>query len=565
MERGSRALVLLVFFAAMVFCGPISFAAQGSSSPPPLRVVVVSGSNYEMGVQYGEQAADLIAATRDAVWNAMETEVYDTNGKLATQALLLSDIQVWTYYLEKYDPKLKDWLIGISDGCKHNGFNVSYVDLVAIMVHPQEIWARPAMPYPPETGVKWTASLSVKGSKLLAKGRTDTTRMSSCTSFAATGTATEGGVPMVSITGGGIDQTTAFVILVAFPTDGNQFISLTTAGRVATNFGMNSEFGWTMPAAVTAPWSTCPSSWGVTSEVYFHYLQQYCRSPWDAVRYLNQTPKGGVTGLFVFADKSGEVFIDECGSCGCVIRKPGDLGENKAFVATTNDYNSPQMAPYNLGALYFPDTFFRYATIFQELSSSPRGTIGRNFAEAAWLSDSWYDATAKAWNTVPCPDNPNDPNTCNVPANLCEGGQYQMISFPSRETVYLEFGDPQGTAFPPSCAGISAYWPSNPQPTGQYTKWQLSDSVVTMAARASEYAQDMIQAAEQRCWSSNPSTSCRLLYQANNAYQNGLAKQAAAERAASDTKAQMALWGQAYTDYVTAQLYAQMAYAQLKQ
>src|SRR5208283_2562463 len=156
------------------------------------------------------------------------------------------------------------WLTGISAGCSTQGVNVSYVDLVAIMVHPQEIWARPAMPYPPETGVSAAASLPIKGSKLLAKPRTDTTRMSSCTSFAATVPATKGGAPMVSITGGGIDQTMAFVILVAFPTDGEHFVSLAEAGRVAANFGANSRFGWTMPAAVTDSSGNCPSSWGVS-------------------------------------------------------------------------------------------------------------------------------------------------------------------------------------------------------------------------------------------------------------------------------------------------------------
>jgi len=568
MKRGSHAVVLLAFFAAVIFCSPVSFAAQNSSAPPPLRVVVVSGSNYEMGVQYGEQAADLIDLMRGEVWSILDNQVMNGETPPAPlgQSVILKDIQVWTYYLEKYDPKLKDWLLGISDGCAHKGVKVSYVDLVAIMVYPQELWARPQAPYPAETGV--TAFVPGRGSSLLAKGRTDTKPVSSCTSFAATGDAT-GGVPMVSITGGATLDTPQYVVLVAFPTDGQQFVSLAEAGRVAANFGANSQFGWTMPAAVTTPFPTggCPSSWGVTSEVYFHYLQQYCNSPQDAVNYLNNTPKGGVTGLFVFANNSGKVFIDECGSCGCVIRKPGDLGENKAFVATTNDYNSPAMAPYNLGAAYFPDTFVRYATIFQELSSAPAGTIDRDFAKAAWLSDNWYDATTNTWNTVPVADDPSNSNICNVPGNLCEGGEYEMIAFPAQKTVYLEYGDPQGTATPyywpsayytpPAYSPSAYYWPNAPKPTGEYTKWQFSDSPRDTANAASAYTLEKIQAAQQQCSSSKHSTSCSLLSQANSAYQDGLMEQAAAQ-AASDINAQMALWGQAYTDYATAQLYAQM-------
>ena len=262
MERGSHVVVLLAFFAAVIFCSPVSFAAQGSSaSPPPLRVVVVSGSNYEMGVQYGEQAADLIDLMRGEVWNILDSQVLNSAGTGPLgRSVILQDIQVWTYYLEKYDPKLKDWLLGISDGCANKGIQVSYQDLVAIMVYPQELWARPGAPYPAETGV--TAFVPGRGSSLLAKGRTDTKPVSSCTSFAATGNAT-GGVPMVSITGGATLDTPQYVVLVAFPTDGQQFVSLAEAGRVAANFGANSQFGWTMPAAVTTPWPAggCPSSW----------------------------------------------------------------------------------------------------------------------------------------------------------------------------------------------------------------------------------------------------------------------------------------------------------------
>jgi hypothetical protein len=570
MKRIFLALVVLVMFSIVVFHGPLSAAAQGASEAPPVQVVVVSGTNYEMGVQYGQQAANLIAAMRDEAWNILNTQVMNSAGKAPLgHCVIVQDIKVWTYYLEKYDPKLKEWLLGISQGCANEGVNVTYADLVAIMVYPQELWARPQMPYPPETGVT-PCGVASKSQNLLAKGRTNTKPVSSCTSLAATGNATQGGIPMVSITGGATLDTPQYLILIAFPSEGQQFISLTQAGRVATNLGANSQFSWTMPAAVTAPLLGCPSSWGVTSEVYFHYLQQYCKSPRDAVTYLNDTPKGGVTGLFVFANKSGDVFIDECGSCGCVIRKPGDTYENKDFVATTNNYNSPAMEGYNLGAAYFPDTFFRYATIFQELYTAPAGTVGLHFAKAAWLSDNWYDptcsttagwptcypaaGTAGIWNTVPVADNPNDPNTCNVPGNLCEGGEYQMISFPAQQTVYLERGDPQGTAVAPY------YWPTSPEPTGEYTKWQLLGSIDQVAGAASNDAMNMLQIAwnayKLKAPTLSPGTQQSLeslLVQASEALSRG------------QTEAQSAQWSGACTDFATAQLYSQMVTTQLNQ
>lgn len=565
MKRMFHALVVLVMFSVFLFHGPLAIAASGTLATP-LRVVVVSGSNYEMGVQYGEQAADLIAANRDVTWQLLDTQVTAyPGGPPLGRSVILKDIQVWTYYFEKYDPQLKDWLLGISKGCENKGFEISYVDLVAIMVLPQEVWARPQMPYPAETQV--TAYAPSDRSVLSAKARTNTQAASSCTAFAATGSATPGGVPMVSLTLGFFSEITQYVILVAFPTDGERFVNLTMAGKVTNNTGMNSRYAWVMTAAVTDPRTPCASNWGVPSEAYHHYLQQYCKSPKEAIEYISNTPKGGVTGIFLFADKSGDVFAYECSHCGCVTRRPGDLGE-KDFVATSNNYNSPAMIPYRIPAEWFPDTYVRYDTILKELSSAPSRTIGMDFAKAAWLSNNWYDVTTNAWHTVPVPNDPSDVNICNVPGNNCEGGESQVIQFPAQHIAYLQSGGPHGTA-------IQYYWPEDPKPTGEYTKWQLRDSIHEVARAASDDALKMIETAsdsfEHKARSLDRETRRslqRLLMQAREAWQKGRMEEASAEHTAfgrrGDHKnAQMVKWAAACTDYATAQLYSQMVTTKL--
>jgi hypothetical protein len=558
MKRMFHALVVLLMLSVVLFHGPLVVAASGTSATPPIRVVVVSGTNYEMGVQYGEQAAELIAVNRDVVWNLLDTRV--------GHEVVEKDIQVWTYYQKKYDPGLTDWFLGISQGCKNKGFEVSYADLVALMVYPQEIWARPEMEYPPETGV--VAAAPSKNSTLLAAARTDTRPRSSCTAFAATGNATQGHQPMVSITGGAFLEVTKYVVLIAFPTDGERFVALTDAGRIANNQGMNSKFGWVMPAAVNAPWPPCASSWGVTSEVYFHYLMQYPKSAKEAVKYLDETPKGGVTGLFLFADHSGKVFIYEGGICGSAIRKPGDLGENKDFVVSTNHYNSPEMEPYNLPAEWFPDTYVRYATAFEKLSSAKPGTVGVDFAKALWAANDWYDALTDTWYTVPVPNDPNDFNTCFVPGNLCEGGEYQIIQLPAQKTAYLQLGVPQGTS-------IQYYWPDDPKPTGEYTKWQLLGSIQKVASAASDDAWRMIDAAwdafrhkARRLDHATRNQLRDLLNQATQAWWKGRMEEASTQNAdhghhRDNKKTEMVLWSAVLTDYATAQLYSQMVTTKL--
>ena len=92
--------------------------------------------------------------------------------------------------------------------------------------------------------------------------------------------------------------------------------------------------------------------------------------------------------------------------------------------------------------------------------------MGLDFAKALWAANDWYDATTDTWNTVPVPNDPIDLNTCNVPGNNCEGGESQVIQFPAQKTAYLQSGGPHGTS-------IQYYWPDDPKPTGEYTKWQL--------------------------------------------------------------------------------------------
>lgn len=571
-------LVGLIVLSVALFHGPMAVAGQQHWASPPITVVVVSGTNYEMGVQYGEQAADLIAANRDTTWNLLDTQVTAyPGGPPLGHEVILKDIQVWTYYLEEYDPKLKDWLLGISDGCRNKGFEVSYQDLVAMMVLPQEMWARPAGPYPEETGV--AALVASKGDTHLPKGRTDTRAMASCTAFAATGVAT-GGDPMVSLTLGFIPEIKLYIILFAYPEEGEPFVSLTMAGKVSNNTGMNRHFAWVMTAAVNHPFTPCASSWGVPSEIYHHYLQQYCELPQDAMDYLDSTPVGGVTGIFLFAEKSGEAFAYEVGGCASAIRVPGDLGET-GFVATANNYNDPLMKPYAIPPEWFGDTYIRYATIFEKLAGAQPGAIGLNFAKALWLSNDWYDEVTDEWHTVPVPNNPNDPNTCNVPGNNCEGGESQVIQFPSQRTVYLQPGGPHGTT-------IEHYWPDNPKPTGEYTKWQLGDAIDQTARNASDDTLEMLYSAsdalfyQARFLDRKDKKSLRgLLAKAWKAWRSAErivhghqwgkgAWRAYGRHAASSggpdgcqKPMKMARWGSAYTDYATAQLYSQMVTTQL--
>jgi hypothetical protein len=225
--------------------------------------------------------------------------------------------------------------------------------------------------------------------------------------------------------------------------------------------------------------------------------------------------------------------------------------------------DSPDMIPYRIPAEWFPGTYVRYDTIHKELSSAAGGTIGLDFAKAAWLSNRWHDAPTDTWNTVPVPNDPSDYNTCNVPGNQCEGGEGQVIQFPVQNTAYLQSGGPHGTT-------IQYYWPDDPKPTGEYTKWQLLDSIEKLTAAASDDAFAMIKAARDslahRVRTLDKDTHAYLndlMIQAIQAWSTGRSRQASAS-GGKGKKADVAQWGTTCTDYAKAQLYAQMVSTKLK-
>jgi hypothetical protein len=537
-----RTLGLIIAFWAVLFQLPLCGAAQAGENQTPAaivqpetedlvsitgipQIVVVSGSNYEMGYQYGQQAAPLIYQNKLLMNKMVESAV----GKTTTW----TDVKVWTYYLEKYDRKLKDWLNGIAAGCRSKKYNVTYADLVLNMVFPQELWARPQDPYP-------------KVSRVIRKSPKiqSTAKAHNCSAFGVTGTATPDGNPIVTQSAITDVEQMGFLILVAYPTDGYPFVTFPHAGRVAGNHGMNSKgFAWTMDAA-----PALHSLWGVTSEVYFHYLNQYCASSAEAQNYLESTTRGGVTGLFIFADANpSKLYAFEANGQTAAARYPGDLGE-KDFVIFSNDFHGPDMTPYN----YPVDFMFnggRYWTNFMHLTPlAEQSAIDIAAIKDIWKSPDWYDKDAESWHY-------NDPLNPNVPGNpFGVGGQTNNIFQPVSLTAYMQFGSPIGTGWP-------AY------ATGEYTKITLLENVPQVVDAAQSEALGTYQAALAQFLTTkmDPVLKDSLrnrLDQAMAAWSDALVDEAEAYFAGKKND-QMTYYGAALTGYSKAQLLSQMVTTQL--
>ncbi|HRY52041.1 MAG TPA: C45 family autoproteolytic acyltransferase/hydrolase [Candidatus Paceibacterota bacterium] len=395
------------------------------------QVVVVSGSDREMGLQYGEQAAAAIAHNVAL----FKSRLYDKYGA----AVVAKDMQAWNYYLIRYDRAYQDWLEGIRAGCKRKGFSVSYDDLLMLVVYPAELWSRPTGPYPKETGVA-----RLEPALVLPPSRT----FHSCNTFAATGTMTSDGKPVHGITSMVATECMDSVILLAFPKRGFSFVSQAYAGKVNSNFAMNNRgLAWTM----TAIQSDTPA-WGVAPEVLFHYLAQFPGSLAEALDYLKSTPKGGCTGGFILTDGSGSIAVYEGTGSHFDLRKPGDSREPGQFVVQANHLVNPSLASLNAPWLNESRTTNRYETVWQFLKEAPPRGVDFTFAKRLFASDDWNDAAIAIWHR-------NEPGKLEVSNSHESVGQ--AIFFPADLTAYLQTGVPSG-------AGLPAY------ATGEYVKIKLA-------------------------------------------------------------------------------------------
>jgi len=530
--------LLVGFIPTAVAASPLVIPPAQTTSPMP-PVIVVSGSNYEMGYQYGEQAAPLIYRNLAI----LKSNVIKAFGKEAAY----KDMEVWSYYADKYNPGLRDWLEGMRAGLKKEGYNVSYHDLVLLTVYPAQMWCRPNDPYPKETGVKSDLAMT--------DIPTRDEKYHSCHAFAATGEATKDGKPIVSIGVMVPIEVMHSIILVAFPDEGFSFIANPHAGAVVSNSGMNtSGFAWVLTAQFGPP------AWGVVTEVYFHYLNQYCGSPNEAYQFLENTPRAGVTGAFVTSDAAGNISVYESMSHVSATRVPGDAGETGDFLVQTNHLVHPDLQEYNLPP--FIDLVInsknRYATVWEYVkAAAEKGEIDFHFAKRMYQSDNWYNTETKQWHY-------NEPGAPSVLNNFPDNVK-QVIFFPADQVAYLQVGTPSGIGLPGGA-------------TGEYVKMQLADDPVTVTENAAKAAFEFYSEA-RNLFAKELNRSApyltflvaqpirEMLDEAIREYERGMDRAGFAYLAKIEGRPvneQVALWSEALSHYAKAQLYSQMATTRLK-
>ncbi|MBW1643672.1 MAG: hypothetical protein JRJ76_12610 [Deltaproteobacteria bacterium] len=314
-----------------------------------IPVIFVRGTNYEMGHQYGYQAAAGIAAIKDRFYGLIKR-------LLGENAAMWSDmLKGFQYYIKAHTPEIIDEMIGIADGARAAGFDITYTDILSInagvcvksamsptATMPSPLDELPPRDYQEKYGIKADGliilSKTGKGSPGDPKGSPDLA--GDCSRWAAWGTATKDGR---LICGDSIDGYLGKQVnIIAYPDDGYPFISgVHMFGELTLHPLMNNKGLWVAGGNIDPP-RDIDRDFGLPMTLALRHLAQF-HDHADSAReeLLSIQHTGGRVHNAMLADTKGNAFVFELTAKLKTFRKPGDFSE-KDWIASPNTYIIPE-------------------------------------------------------------------------------------------------------------------------------------------------------------------------------------------------------------------------------
>ena len=294
--------------------------AQSRELLPPgiLPVVILRGSDYEMGYQYGQQAGGHIAANARASWaSALQRFTHD-----GVRRALKANQQ----FIQRHTPENIEIMKGMAAGATGAGFPLAYEDALmmnTVLPNPE------TSHYPP----------GAEDSELPPR--------KSCSVCSAWGSATKDGrlIGMDTVDGGG-DAFRA-VIIVAFPDEGHDYMCGAVAGEIGEHFYMNNtglfignSGGGASPRAIDSDYGLC---WANA----LPHIVRFAADATEARDIMLSFPINFPEN-FHFVDQGGNAFVVEKTAAVQAVRSSGDFGEED-FLFSTNTYLHEDMAVTKFG------------------------------------------------------------------------------------------------------------------------------------------------------------------------------------------------------------------------
>jgi len=308
--RKKLILAGLVLVVNLIFTGyswKVAFALAPKVLPPSIMpVVILSGSDYEMGYQYGEQAGQYIEARKDAEW------ILQLKKRSSDEVLYgLKEVE---YYIGKYAPEQIGQMKGIAEGATTAGHEVLFTDVLllnALLPSPTSAI------YPSGAG----------GSEPLPKA---------CSNFTAWGSTTTDGSLICSDSFDGIF--THQLVIVAFPDEGNNYITALAAGQLSNHFIINNKGLFLGNSGGGESGRDIDYNYGISWTCALQHIARFADTAFEAKEML-LTWQIDTVENYHFVDVYGGAFIIEKTAAIQSVREPGDFDETDFLYATNNYFN----------------------------------------------------------------------------------------------------------------------------------------------------------------------------------------------------------------------------------
>ncbi|MCR2035463.1 C45 family autoproteolytic acyltransferase/hydolase [Adlercreutzia mucosicola] len=413
--------------------------------PPAVRpVVIVSGTPYEMGVQYGKACADYIQRNATAI-EASALPIW------GSKEAIVERLDEFEKIMSEKTPDAVEMWKGIAEG---SGVDYDGVRLINLNL--------PILIMPPEEG--------------------DVAGTQTCSHFSAWGDATADGK---MIAGNNLDQGwnvgACTCVVVGYPKDGNSFIVCPPwAGQAGGGFALNDKgLGLTGSGGMGS--RPEDSTFSVDSmAAKFDIIMHYDNAADAKDRFLEHMPASAENAQFLDPQQA---YIVEYTPAVQAVRQAGDHGE-KDYLIATNYFIDEKAAEANykdewMGGLW--DSIPRYQS-YEQLIKENYGKIDEPYAEEMLGCTKYWDGTQ--WITDTLQEEPfEDPKDLWSPEG--RSVQYKTlfsnIMIPDERKVFLMQGQSDDL--------LSAI----PEAPGVFCTITLEDSPAAVAETA--YAE-----AEYRIW-----------------------------------------------------------------
>lgn len=289
---------------------PADDPARDSIPPSILPVVILKGSDYEMGFQYGEQACAYIDRTREDKWAAALRRFSPDD--------VLRALRANQSFIARYTPEWIDFMRGMADGATSAGYPMTYTDILLI---------NGTLPDP-------ATSVYPEGAER------DALPPKRCSVASAWGGATKDG-RLIGLDTLDTPDVAHAVVIVAYPDRGNAYMCGADAGEIGDHFLMNNKGLFLGNSGGGGSPRPEDEGYGIGWACSLPYLVRFADGAFAARDMIMQW-QINVPENFHFVDTRGEACVVEKTAAVQAVRRPGDFGE-RDFMFSTNNYLAPGM------------------------------------------------------------------------------------------------------------------------------------------------------------------------------------------------------------------------------